>query len=62
MIGNNEEFHSLLGQLSLLKADNRESIGEISAKIRKIIESIAIPEDIDSEISNHLKQLGEKSA
>ncbi|ATW26653.1 phosphoenolpyruvate synthase [Candidatus Formimonas warabiya] len=62
MIGNNEEFNSLLKQLSLLKADNREGIGEISAKIRKVIEGIAIPKGIDQEITRHLEQLGEKNA
>jgi len=62
IIGNNEEFNSLLDQLSLLKADNRESIGEISAKIRQVIEEIAIPQGIDKEITRHLTQLGEKNA
>ncbi len=49
VIGNNEELNSLLDQLSLIKADNREGIGEISAKIRKLIEEIAIPKSIDDE-------------
>lgn len=62
IIGNNEEFNSLLDQLSLLKADNREGIGEISAKIRKVIEGIAIPKDVDNEIIRHLAQLGERNA
>ncbi|QHQ61526.1 phosphoenolpyruvate synthase [Anaerocolumna sedimenticola] len=62
MIGNNQEFHSLLDQLSLLKADNREGIGEISAKIRKVIEGIAIPKDIDDEITLYLTRFGEKNA
>ena len=62
IIGNNEEFNSLLDQLSLLKADNREGISEISAKIRKLIEGIAIPKGIDNEITRHLAQLGEKNA
>lgn len=62
IIGNNEEFNSLLDQLSLLKADNREGIGEISAKIRKVIEGIAIPKDIDNEITRQLAQLGERNA
>ncbi|WP_368487506.1 phosphoenolpyruvate synthase [Clostridium sp. BJN0013] len=62
IIGNNEEFNSLLDQLSLLKADNREGIGEISAKIRKVIEGTAIPKGIDNEITGHLAQLGEKNA
>lgn len=62
IIGNNEEFNFLVEQLSLLKADNRERIGEISAKIRKAIEGIAIPQGIDKEITRHLAQLGEKNA
>jgi phosphoenolpyruvate synthase/pyruvate phosphate dikinase len=62
IIGDNGEFNSLLDQLSLLKADNREGIGEISAKIRKVIEGIAIPQGIDHEITRHLAQLGEKNA
>ncbi|WP_104371663.1 phosphoenolpyruvate synthase [Desulfocucumis palustris] len=62
IIGNNEEFHSLLDQLFLLKADNREGIGEISAKIRKVIEGTAIPKGIDIEITRHLARLGEKNA
>src|SRR5436305_7630846 len=62
ILGKNEEFHSLLDQLSLLKADNREGIGEISAKIRKLIEGIAIPKGIENEITHHLEQLGENNA
>lgn len=62
IIGNNEELHILLDQLSLLKVNNREGISEISARIRKIIEGVAIPEVIDNEITRHLAQLGEKNA
>lgn len=62
VIGNNEELNSLLDQLSLLKADNREGIGEISAKIRQVIEGIAIPQDINEEITRFLSRLGENSA
>jgi phosphoenolpyruvate synthase/pyruvate phosphate dikinase len=62
IIGNNRKFHSLLDQLSLIKVDNRESISEISAQIRKVIEEIAIPQDIENEITCQLKQLGEKNA
>jgi len=62
IIGNIGEFNSLLDRLSLLKADNREGIGEISAKIRKVIEGIAIPKAIDKEIARHLVQLGEENA
>jgi len=58
IIGNNKEYYSLLDQLSLLKADNREGIAEIGVKIRKVIEGIAIPQGIDNEITRHLEQLG----
>ena len=60
--GRTRRFSSLLDQLSLLKADDREGIGEISAKIRKLIEGIAIPQGIDHEITRHLAQLGENNA
>ena len=62
IVGKNAELHSLLDQLSLLKADNREGISEISAKIRKLIEGIAVPQGIDNEITRHLEQLGENNA
>jgi len=62
IIENIKEFNSLLDQLSLLKADNREGIREISAKIRNLIEEIDIPEDIDQEITSSLAQLGENNA
>jgi pyruvate,water dikinase len=62
IIGDNEEFNSLLDQLALLKVDNREGIGRTSAKIRKFIEEIAIPKGIDNEVTRHLTQLGEKNA
>ena len=62
IVGKNEEFTSLLDQLSLLKADNREGIVEISAQIRKLIEGIAVPEGIENEITHHLVQLGENNA
>jgi pyruvate,water dikinase len=62
IIGNNKDFNSLLDLLSLFKADKREGIGEISAKIRKVIEGTAIPKSIEKEITRHLAQLGEKNA
>ena len=62
IIGNSEAFNSLLDQLAILKADNRKGISETSAKIRKVIEEIAIPKGIDNEITRHLEQLGERNA
>jgi rifampicin phosphotransferase len=62
IIGNNEEFNSLMDHLANLKADNRKEISETSAKIRKVIEEIAIPKGVHNEIARHLEQLGERNA
>jgi pyruvate,water dikinase len=62
IIGSSAELNSLLDQLAILKADNRKAIAEISAKIRKVIEEIAIPAGIGNDITRHLEQLGEKNA
>jgi len=62
IIGDNLDVNSLLGELSGLKADDRKNITEVSAKIRKTIEEIAIPESLESEIEKHLKQSGDKDA
>jgi phosphoenolpyruvate synthase/pyruvate phosphate dikinase len=56
------DFGGLLDQLATLKADNRKGISETSAKIRKMIEAIAIPEDIDQEITRNLEQLDEPAS
>ena len=60
--GNSDAFHSLLDQLVHLKAGNRKDISETSAKLRKVIEAIVIPEDIADEIARHLEQMGERNA
>jgi phosphoenolpyruvate synthase/pyruvate phosphate dikinase len=62
IIGNSAAFNSLLDQLVILKADDRKGIGETSAKIRKVIEEIAIPKGIENEIARHIEQLGERNA
>lgn len=62
IVGNSSVFNSLLDQLTILKADNRKAISETSAKLRKVIEDIAIPKGIEHEITRHLEQLGEKNA
>src|SRR3954447_14016137 len=52
----------LLHQLSLLKVEDRDKIGELSGEIRRVIEGITIPQDITEEITRHLSRLGEKDA
>lgn len=62
VIENNRELNSLLNELSCLKAEDRSTISKVSAKIRRIIESISIPKDIVEAIAGYLKQFGEKEA
>src|ERR1700744_4040722 len=59
---NNMELKNLLDELTRLKIEQRENVGEISAKIRTAIESISIPENIAKEIAANLKKIGEKEA
>ena len=58
----NLELNSLLSELSLLEAEDRQNIGRISAKIRSIIESIPIAADIAKEIAGHLSKFDRKDA
>jgi pyruvate,water dikinase len=59
---NNPEFNSLLNELARLKAEERENISQISAKIRMVIESAPIAEDLAEEIVGYLTRFGEKDA
>ncbi|WP_099158675.1 phosphoenolpyruvate synthase [Virgibacillus ndiopensis] len=58
----NDAFHALLDQLTLLKIENRDQIGEISRKIRKIIMEIEIPSDVEKAVSNILSRFGDEHA
>jgi phosphoenolpyruvate synthase/pyruvate phosphate dikinase len=62
MIENNPGLNSLLDELTCLKVEERSTISEISERIRKLIEAIEIPEDMDEEITRQLQLLGEKNA
>ncbi|MDD4239145.1 MAG: phosphoenolpyruvate synthase [Desulfotomaculaceae bacterium] len=62
IIGETSSIHELLDQLSLLKVKDRDKIGELSGKIRRVIEGVAIPQDINEEITRLLSRLGEKNA
>ena len=62
IISQTPEFNDLLDQLYLLKAEERENISEISAKIRIAIERIPISKDIAEEIAGYLTKFGEKDA
>ncbi|MDR3597664.1 phosphoenolpyruvate synthase [Clostridium sp.] len=60
--GHNEELNGLLDELSHLRAEDREKVGELSKKVRRVVEEIAIPKDINEEITSLLSILGEKNA
>ncbi len=62
IIGETSSINELLDQLSLLKVEDRDKISELSGEIRRVIEGIAIPEDIHEEITRLLSGLGEKNA
>ncbi len=62
IIGETSSISELLDQLSLLKVEDRDKIGKLSGEIRRVIEGIAIPQDIIEEIARHLSRLDEKTA
>ncbi len=62
IIGETSSINELLDQLSLLKVEDRDKIGELSGEIRRVIEGATIPEDIREEITRFLSRLGEKNA
>ncbi|ANZ14277.1 pyruvate, water dikinase [Streptomyces noursei ATCC 11455] len=51
-----------LDQLSRVNPDDREAIRTLSARIRRTIEAIAVPDDIAAAITRVLAQLGEQTA
>ena len=61
-IEDNMEFNALLDELSLLKVDDRERIGDISGQIRVIIEGAEMARDIKEKIIRYLSMLGEENA
>jgi rifampicin phosphotransferase len=62
IIGETPSIEQLLDQLSLLEVEDRNKISELCGEIRRLIEGIAIPEDIYEEIARHLSRLGEENA
>src|SRR5437016_11514809 len=52
IISQTPEFHALLEQLYLLKVEDRERIGEISKKIRSVIEGPVIAKEIAEAVTH----------
>lgn len=61
-IEQNEAYHALLAQLTMLNVQDRDQIGEISRKIRQIIMEVEIPSDVVKAVTHYLSQFGEEHA
>ena len=59
VISANLELNPLLDSRVRIGADDRESIKEITDKIKTVIENIPIPDALKLEIAKHIKQFGE---
>ena len=62
IIGETPSINELLDKLSLLTLKDRDKIGELSGEIRRVIERIAIPGDMNEAISHFHSRLGEKNS
>ncbi|MCU0541051.1 MAG: hypothetical protein MUE44_02545 [Oscillatoriaceae cyanobacterium Prado104] len=62
IIGETSSINKLLDRLSVLKVEDRDKIRELSSEIRRVIEGIAIPQDISEEIARHLSKFDETTA
>jgi pyruvate,water dikinase len=62
IIAETSSIVELLDQLSILKAEDRDKISELSGEIRTLIETTVIPEDINKEITSFLLVFGEENA
>ncbi|KGK90229.1 phosphoenolpyruvate synthase [Clostridium sp. HMP27] len=58
----NDELEVLLNQLSQLKVIERGQIGELSEKIRNLIEGVEVIKEIEEAINENILKLGEKHA
>ncbi|WP_314590424.1 phosphoenolpyruvate synthase [Paenibacillus terrigena] len=61
-IEQNETYHALINRLTMLKAEDRDQIGEISRKIRQILMEVEIPSDVVKAVTHYLSQFGEEHA
>ncbi|QUL57917.1 phosphoenolpyruvate synthase [Paenibacillus tritici] len=61
-IRHNETYHALLERLTLLQADDRTQIGEISRAIRQTLTETVIPPGVVAAVTRHLSRLGDDQA
>lgn len=55
-------LNALLDELSHIRIEDKEKVREVSEKIRMVIESVSIPEDIVDEITDYIIEFGEKDS
>ncbi|WP_409305032.1 phosphoenolpyruvate synthase [Peribacillus sp. SCS-155] len=58
----NEALRALLDQLTLLKAEDLEQIGQVSREIRKVILETGIPSDVVKAVAHYLSRYGSEHA
>jgi len=61
IVGEAPSIDDQLDRLSRLSSDDREAIRTLSAKIRRTLEGIAIPDDVAAAITRALARLGEQA-
>lgn len=61
-IEQNDTLQALLDQLTMLKVENRDQIGEVSKKIRQTIMETEIPSDVVKAVAYQLSRFGEEHA
>ncbi|MEH7452713.1 phosphoenolpyruvate synthase [Gottfriedia acidiceleris] len=61
-IEQNQSYHALLDQLTLLNVKDRDQISKICSKIRDLILEVAIPLDVVNAVSTYLSKFGEELA
>jgi rifampicin phosphotransferase len=62
IIGEAPSCNELLDRLSLLRLADRNEISELSGEMRRLIEGVPIPADMQEELAGHLSWLGEEDA
>ncbi|MED3562780.1 phosphoenolpyruvate synthase [Bacillus xiapuensis] len=61
-IEQNDMFQALLDQLTMLKAEDRAQIGEVSRRIRQILMEVEIPSEVVCAVAHYLAQFGDEHA
>ncbi len=61
-VEHNITYQALLDQFTMLKAEEREAVSEISRKIRQTIEEVEIPAEVEEAVTREISRFGEKHA